>query len=44
MESDEPSDIMVFTPTNLKEFKDFAAYIKSMESQGAHKWGIAKVL
>lgn len=34
--------IMVFRPT-YDEFKDFAQYIKYMESKGAHKGGIAKV-
>ena len=34
--------IMVFRPT-MEEFKDFSAYIKYMESQGAHKAGLAKV-
>ncbi|XP_034254774.1 probable lysine-specific demethylase 4A isoform X2 [Thrips palmi] len=35
--------IMVFRPT-YEEFKDFAQYIKYMESKGAHKGGIAKVV
>ncbi|KAJ1525297.1 hypothetical protein ONE63_010119 [Megalurothrips usitatus] len=35
--------IMVFKPT-YEEFKDFAQYIKYMESKGAHKGGIAKVV
>lgn len=34
--------IMVFRPT-LEEFKDFSRYIHYMESQGAHRGGIAKV-
>ena len=34
--------IMTFRPT-MEEFKDFAKYIKYMESQGAHKAGLAKV-
>lgn len=34
--------IMVFYPT-MEEFKDFKKYIDYMESQGAHKAGIAKV-
>ena len=35
-------EIMVFRPT-YEEFKDFAKYIEYMESQGAHRAGIAKV-
>lgn len=35
--------IMVFRPT-YEEFQDFPKYIKYMESQGAHKAGIAKVI
>ncbi len=35
--------IMVFRPT-LEEMKDFPAYIAHMESVGAHKAGIAKVV
>lgn len=34
--------IMVFRPT-LQQMEDFASYIAYMESQGAHKAGIAKV-
>lgn len=34
--------IMVFRPT-YEEFKDFAKYIDYIESQGAHKAGLAKV-
>lgn len=34
--------VMVFEPS-YEEFKDFPRYIKYMESQGAHKAGIAKV-
>lgn len=34
--------IMVFRPT-MSEFKNFSDYIAYMESQGAHKAGIAKV-
>lgn len=34
---------MVFRPT-WDEFKDFAKYIDHMESKGAHKAGLAKVL
>ena len=34
--------IMVFRPT-MEEFKDFAKYIAYMESQGAHRAGLAKV-
>ncbi|XP_046420050.1 lysine-specific demethylase 4C-like isoform X1 [Neodiprion fabricii] len=35
--------IMVFRPT-YEEFKDFSKYIVHMESKGAHKAGIAKVI
>uniref|UniRef100_H2Z699 [histone H3]-trimethyl-L-lysine(9) demethylase n=1 Tax=Ciona savignyi TaxID=51511 RepID=H2Z699_CIOSA len=35
--------IMVFRPT-MEEFKDFSRYIQYMESQGAHRAGIAKVV
>ncbi|XP_030375716.1 probable lysine-specific demethylase 4B isoform X6 [Scaptodrosophila lebanonensis] len=35
--------IMVFRPT-WEEFKDFPKYIAYMESQGAHKAGLAKVV
>ncbi|XP_054764398.2 lysine-specific demethylase 4A-like isoform X1 [Lytechinus pictus] len=35
--------IMVFRPT-LEEMKDFSGYISYMESQGAHKAGVAKVI
>ncbi|XP_050420976.1 lysine-specific demethylase 4C-like [Adelges cooleyi] len=35
--------IMVFRPT-MDEFKNFSAYIAYMESQGAHKAGLAKVI
>lgn len=34
--------IMTFRPT-VEEFKDFASYIVYMESQGAHRAGLAKV-
>lgn len=34
--------IMVFRPT-MEEFKDFNKYVLYMESQGAHKAGLAKV-
>ena len=34
--------IMVFRPS-WEEFKDFKKYIAYMESQGAHKAGLAKV-
>lgn len=33
---------MTFRPT-MDEFKDFIKYVDYMESQGAHKAGIAKV-
>ncbi|KAK9753201.1 jmjN domain [Popillia japonica] len=35
--------IMVFRPT-WEEFKDFSRYIDHMESKGAHKAGLAKVI
>ncbi|XP_049825245.1 lysine-specific demethylase 4A isoform X2 [Aethina tumida] len=35
--------IMVFRPT-WEEFKDFSKYIAHMESKGAHKAGLAKVI
>ena len=34
--------VMTFTPSK-EEFKDFSRYIAYMESQGAHKAGMAKV-
>lgn len=34
--------LMVFRPT-WEEFKDFGKYVEYMESQGAHKAGLAKV-
>lgn len=34
--------IMTFRPT-MEEFRDFASYIVYMESQGAHRAGLAKV-
>ncbi|KAF3691368.1 Lysine-specific demethylase 4B [Channa argus] len=37
------SKIMTFTPSK-EEFKDFSRYIAYMESQGAHKAGMAKVI
>ncbi|KAK2703004.1 hypothetical protein QYM36_018406 [Artemia franciscana] len=42
-ESNGLPKIMVFRPT-WEEFKDFTKYIAYMESQGAHKAGIAKVI
>lgn len=38
----EKPRIMVFRPT-WEEFQDFPKYIDYMESQGAHKAGLAKV-
>lgn len=35
-------NIQVFKPT-YEEFKNFSKYIEYMESQGAHKAGLAKV-
>ncbi|KAK5906727.1 hypothetical protein CesoFtcFv8_004645 [Champsocephalus esox] len=48
MTTDKPaqsvgSRIMTFSPSK-EEFKDFSRYIAHMESQGAHKAGIAKVI
>uniref|UniRef100_A0A7N8Y330 [histone H3]-trimethyl-L-lysine(9) demethylase n=1 Tax=Mastacembelus armatus TaxID=205130 RepID=A0A7N8Y330_9TELE len=37
------SRIMTFTPSK-EDFKDFSRYIAYMESQGAHKAGMAKVI
>ena len=37
------NDIMVFYPT-MEEFQDFYTFVTYMESQGAHKMGVAKVL
>ncbi|CAI6374919.1 unnamed protein product [Macrosiphum euphorbiae] len=36
-------EIMIFRPT-WDEFKNFSSYIEVMESQGAHKAGVAKVI
>ena len=33
---------MCFSPTR-EEFNDFSAFVKYMEDQGAHKYGVAKV-
>ncbi|XP_036284554.1 lysine-specific demethylase 4D-like [Pipistrellus kuhlii] len=44
MMSNEPKvKIMTFHPT-MEEFKDFNKYIGYMESQGAHRTGLAKVV
>ncbi|KAF4076292.1 hypothetical protein AMELA_G00212720 [Ameiurus melas] len=47
MASDSPSSsskgIMTFYPT-MEEFKNFSRYIAYMESQGAHRAGLAKVV
>uniref|UniRef100_A0A665T0Q1 [histone H3]-trimethyl-L-lysine(9) demethylase n=1 Tax=Echeneis naucrates TaxID=173247 RepID=A0A665T0Q1_ECHNA len=40
---DKSSRIMTFTPSK-EEFKDFNRYIAYMESQGAHKAGMAKII
>jgi len=42
-ENNDGCQIMVFRPT-FEEFKDFSAYIKFMESKGAHKAGVAKII
>ena len=36
-------DILVFRPT-LKEFRHFSTYIQYVESQGAHRAGICKII
>ncbi|XP_014206519.1 lysine-specific demethylase 4C isoform X2 [Copidosoma floridanum] len=38
-----PMKIMVFRPT-MEEFLDMSKYVKYMESQGAHKAGVAKII
>ncbi|XP_015592194.1 lysine-specific demethylase 4A isoform X2 [Cephus cinctus] len=38
-----PPRIMVFRPS-YEEFKDFSKYVEYMESKGAHKAGLAKVI
>ncbi|XP_049843094.1 uncharacterized protein LOC126293757 isoform X20 [Schistocerca gregaria] len=44
MEDKNPErKIMVFRPT-YEEFKDFSKFIGYMESQGAHKAGVAKII
>ncbi len=35
--------IMVFEPT-MEQFKDFPKFISYMEDQGAHNYGVAKVI
>jgi len=35
--------IMVFRPT-MEDFKDFTKYIKHIETLGAHRTGLAKVI
>ncbi|GAB0097551.1 Probable lysine-specific demethylase 4A [Sergentomyia squamirostris] len=42
MQRSEPR-IMVFMPS-WEEFKDFSGYIEYMESKGAHKAGLAKII
>lgn len=42
MSEDTRVKIQVFRPT-WEEFKDFPKYIEYIESQGAHKAGLAKV-
>ena len=39
----EAPKIMVFRPT-WEEFKNFSQYVAYMESQGAHKAGVAKII
>uniref|UniRef100_A0AAQ5ZUH1 [histone H3]-trimethyl-L-lysine(9) demethylase n=1 Tax=Amphiprion ocellaris TaxID=80972 RepID=A0AAQ5ZUH1_AMPOC len=43
MDTNPSCKIMTFRPT-MEEFKDFAKYIVYMESQGAHRAGLAKVI
>ncbi|XP_038108064.1 uncharacterized protein LOC6048424 [Culex quinquefasciatus] len=43
MAEDPTPKIQVFRPT-WEEFKDFAKYIQYIESQGAHKAGLAKII
>ncbi|CAF0727957.1 unnamed protein product [Brachionus calyciflorus] len=44
MEHEDPNDqIPVFRPT-FEEFKDFKSYINYIESKGAHKIGLAKII
>lgn len=44
MELDEPSNqIPVFRPT-FDQFKDFKSYVSYIESRGAHKIGLAKIV
>lgn len=43
MSENESSQIMVFRPT-YEEFKSFPGYIRYMESKGAHKAGVAKII
>lgn len=38
----EPGGIMCFEPT-MDEFRNFSKFVAYMESQGAHKCGVAKV-
>jgi len=42
MSHHDSTRIMIFRPT-WKEFQDFNGYIAHMESQGAHRAGLAKV-
>uniref|UniRef100_A0A8C2ZGR1 Lysine-specific demethylase 4B n=1 Tax=Cyclopterus lumpus TaxID=8103 RepID=A0A8C2ZGR1_CYCLU len=42
-ETNPSCKIMTFRPT-MEEFKDFAKYIVYMETQGAHRAGLAKVI
>lgn len=39
---EDPPKIQVFRPT-WEEFKDFPKYVEYIESQGAHRAGLAKV-
>ena len=34
--------VMCFSPT-MEEFRDFSAFVRYMEEQGAQKFGVAKV-
>ena len=43
MSANPEGHVMVFRPT-MHEFKNFSKYIQYMESQGAHKAGVAKII
>lgn len=43
MNNDSSSQVPLFRPT-FEEFKDFKKYINYIESQGAHKIGLARII